>query len=402
MRIFAIAADVGREHSPQGEVKFRQRLLKGHQMGDFGGKYLSIRPIVRRRTVERIRLLCQSGAGLEAIAAPLCHAARELIGADAASIFWLDAGRNPAGFYHDSAPAALKDMFATELNRFTRPDEMNMVTMTLPAEPSIGRLLDPAVLERFWQGAVYKHLCVPLGHRYLLDMRIDVDGVGRALFCAWNDESRPFVAADVEALRPLQRQISASIDRTREDARWVAVDLGLAHFLTSADGSDLLAINGDAETLLRDGHLLGQNVAMAGRQRAAPGFALQLARMLMQQDTALLHVPVANGRLTARATHSVSAAGRDGGAATMLVVLSMERSADVEAIESLMAVSLSPLQREMALFAVRGGERAECEAEFGVSPEALKKHSRAIYNVLDVARWTDIPRALLRGNDRRK
>jgi hypothetical protein len=349
----------------------------------------------RRRLNEKISLLCQCGAGLEAIAAPLCNAIRDLVGADSASIFWLDVTRNPAGFYHDCAPAELKDMFAARLGEFNTPDELNMMTLTEPGEPSIGRLLDPATLEAFWQGAVYQHLCVPLGHRYLLDMRVDCDGVGRALFCAWSKEGHPFDERHAALLRPVQRQISRAFANVRENGVWSPVDVGLAHFLTSADGSELVAISAQAEELLRDSHLLGQNVALAGRQRAAPSFALQLARDLNASESAVLHVPVANGRLWARAAYNLSAAG-SAQIDTMLVVLSLERSLDVHAIEKLMELPLSPLQRELALFALRGGERVSCDEEFGVSPEALKKHSRAIYSALGVGRWADISGALAR------
>lgn len=74
--------------------------------------------------------------------------------------------------------------------------------------------------------------------------------------------------------------------------------------------------------------------------------------------------------------------------------LRLEVSLVVLAIEQLMLLSLTPLQREIALFAVRGKPRSECETEFGVSAEALKKHLRAIYGVTGVSRWSNLAGAL--------
>ncbi|WP_425230845.1 hypothetical protein [Sphingomonas sp.] len=79
--------------------------------------------------MERIRLLCTCGAGLEAIASPLTHSVRDLIGADSESIFWVDAQGLPAGFYCDTAPADLKNLFIVGFAElFDRSDEVNMRT----------------------------------------------------------------------------------------------------------------------------------------------------------------------------------------------------------------------------------------------------------------------------------
>lgn len=67
--------------------------------------------IYRRRTLERIRLLCGCGAGMEAIAPALCEALHDLIESEANAVFWVDENGVPSGYHHDSAPAELKDFY---------------------------------------------------------------------------------------------------------------------------------------------------------------------------------------------------------------------------------------------------------------------------------------------------
>ncbi len=352
--------------------------------------------IERRRLIEFIGLLAESGAGLEAIASPLTAALRDLVGAVSGSIFWLDAERRPQGFYHDCAPAELKDFFIAHFDElFSDPGETNMLSLTEVEGPSVGRLLPAEVQQWFWDGAVYRHLCVPLGHRYLLDMRIEVDGVGRALFCAWYPESLPFGVAEVERLRQVQPIVARAFQHTPLGARWSRLDAGDAYFVTDAAGIELLSINDLAERVLKESHLLRQNVPAVGEVRHAPGFAIAMARAQPaeaegegRQEAEPLTLPVKDGRLVVRAAPVRGRAAGQGDS----IVFHLERQAAAETvwIERLMGLPLSPLQRRLALFAAQGGQRAEALDRFEVSPEAMKKHLRAILQATGAASWTEL------------
>jgi len=346
----------------------------------------------RRRLFEHIRLLCRSGAGLEAIASPLCAAVRDLIGADSGSLFWLDDMNVPAGFFHDCAPAEIKDLFITRFeDLFLGPEEINVIELTRIVEPSIGRLLDPAFEQRFWRSNIYRYLCVPLGHRHMLDLRIEVNGVGRALFCAWNPPGRPFTQADADALRPAQIEMQRAIADKSADVHWRSLDSGTAHFITDISGLKLAAIDEEAEAMLMKSHLLQQNVSMTRQPRDAPGFAALLARLLDAENAATLYLPVANGRIAARASRTQSIDPQGAGAQPMMFVsLGLQAAVDVLAVEYLMNLSLFPLQREIALFAMQGRPRSACCPTFSIGDEALKKHLRAIFNVTGARKWTDL------------
>lgn len=347
--------------------------------------------LASRRALERLRLLCECGAGLEAIAAKACEIIRDLMGADSASIFWLDRYGAPAGFFHDCAPAELKDLFVTRFDElFSLPGEFNMVTFTGSVGPPIGRMLTPEIHAQFRASNVYRHLCVPLGHHYGLEMRIEHRGRGVGVLVLWNGDGRPFTPADVAAAEPLHRLLERALDAERADVVWRSQGSRTAHYITDVSGQHLLAINPEAEAMLNHAHLLGQNVPMARSPRTAPAFSRQLAAMLAQGAPAELRLPVIDGRLVVRASPSRRIAPEGEDELQMFVSVDREAAVDVLAVEALAALPLTFLQKEIALFAAQGGLRADCEARFGVSQEALKKHLGAIYDITGVASWAGL------------
>lgn len=340
-------------------------------------------------------MLSECGAGIGAIAGPACAAARQLVNGDNGGIFWLDDKRNPAGFFHETTRADLKDLFITRFDElFDGPGQENMLTLTEIDGPAIGKAMSQDYLDRFWAGNIYRLLCVPLGHRYFIDVRIEAGGVGRAVLMIWHKGERPFTQADVETLRPVQQMLTKAFAMQRPDARWVRCGSGNAHFITDVTGQHLLAIDAEAEDLLMRSHLLSQNVAMLSKPRTAPAFSLILAGMLAavpDAGTPARHeIAIANGRIVASARPTQMLDGQGGEVTNMFVSLSHERSFDVLCIEHLSALPLSPLQTELALFGMQGGDRADCASHFGISTEALKKHSARIFEVLLVAKWLDL------------
>ncbi len=113
-------------------------------------------------------------------------------------------------------------------------------------------------------------------------------------------------------------------------------------------------------------------------------------------QSATLEIPVANGRLVAHAT-TIRSRSEDLYEDQIAIRLRLEASRVVTVIERLILLALTPFQREIALFALLGGERRECEAEFGVSDSALKIHTRAIYKATGVSDWGDLAAKLRQG-----
>ena len=339
--------------------------------------------------MDHIRLLCRSGAGLQAIVGPLCHAVRDLIAAAGAAMFWLDGvDLLPAGFYHDSAPAELKDFFIAKLEElFIDPAEITSVSLINGDGPLIGKMLRPGETERFWRGKIYQYLCAPLDHHHMLDMALRRHGQGAALFVAWNPRDRPFTRAHATMLEPVHRLIEQALASDGAQTSWIAQDTGQGHFITDLTGRDLIAVHPDAERMLMDSHLLRQRVSMTTPTDIAPAFAAQLAAELANGSAAVMHLPVANGRLVARASRTRLVNAEQ---SLMYVALHREVARNVLAVEYVMRLPLTALQREIALFAMTGGQRSDCAAEFGVSDEALKKHLRPIFSATATGRWADL------------
>lgn len=328
---------------------------------------------------------------MEALAGPLCRAVRDIVGAASVAVFWIDALGVPAGFFHDCAPAELKDFYITRYDElFDWPDQITMLDFIGRTGAPIGTSLEPGFMERWLSGNIHIHLCAPLGHHHVLDMRIDRDGRGCAAFFAWNPEQRPFTARDAAAWEPVRRLIQHAARADATQVRWQPLGDGHGHFLTDPGGTTLIAIHPEAERLLHGSHLLKQNVSVTGPVDSAPAFAAGLARQLAQNGSATLHLPVAKGRLVASASYT-RGLGQDGGDAPMMfVLLHLEVARNLLAAEYVLTLPLTPLQREIALFALTGGQRSDCDIEFGVSDEALKKHLRAIFTTTAATRWADL------------
>ena len=347
--------------------------------------------LAERRLRDHLRMLADSGAGLEAIAGRACEIARRLTGADMAALFWHDENGNPAGFYHETDRVDLKDMFVTRFDElFAGPGQENMLTLTKIVGPSIGRCLDQDYLDLFWRGNVYRYLCIPLDHHFMIDIRVEVAGVGRAILLAWHKGQRRFTARDVEALRPVQAMLARAWGQRSPDQRWVRCGTGNAHIITDLTGERLLAIDREAEALLMRSHLLAQNVPMAHRPRVAPAFARLLAASLAAKLPARHVAPIANGRIVAEAQPSCLLDADSNERAVAYIALHEEASFATRCIDYLMLRPLTPLQRDMALYGMMGGARADCGERFGISGDALKKHGAAILDLLELPRWTDL------------
>jgi hypothetical protein len=246
------------------------------------------------------------------------------------------------------------------------------------------------VQERFHRGNIYRHLCIPLGHHHLLDMRAHVPGVGLAGFYAWNPVDKPFTQAHVERLRHVQPLMQQALAALQAKAQWRSVSSRTSHLISCMAGRDLLAIDPEAERILMGSHLLRQNLSLIHQPREAPMFVRMLAAMLDGQGNAELQLPVVNGRLVCRATRTSMLQSSGDRSDHLFVSLDLQIAGEVANVEFVMGLALTRLQREIAFFALQGGERSDCLDVFEVSQEALKKHLRAIFVATGATNWSEL------------
>lgn len=345
----------------------------------------------QRFHMQYIRLLCQSGAGLQAIASPFCEAVRELIGAASGSLFWLSDRDEPLGFYHDCAPAEIKDLFVSQFDeKFFESETVNIATFLTPDGPPVGKMLMPTMQRDFVAGNIHRLLCVPLGHELFLDMSAAAPGCGKALFCGWYPPGRVPLQCDAKALQAVQPLMLQALASGSQGAKWRSVAPGSPHLIASEDGAELLAIDAEAERILLSSQLLRQNLSLDSRPLQAPGFVGLLVGLLSTAETAELHLPVADGRLVCRASRTRMLNPAAGGSNSVFVSLALEIAEEVAKVRYLMALDLTPLQRDVAAFALLGGERQECMEALHVGSEALKKHLRPVFEATGTARWSEL------------
>lgn len=350
----------------------------------------------RRRLLERLRLLCASGAGLEAIAAPATAIARDLVGAESGSIFWVNDEGAPGGFFHDSAPVEIKDFFVAQFEAlFSAPDEPNMISLIRSEGPPVGNFIARAHAAAFRESNVARHLCLPLGHYHLLDVRIDRLGQGVAVLCLWNGAERPFSVRDAAAMEPVRQQLALATRTPGGSPHWRSNTARTMHLIADSTGTELLSIDAECEMVLTEAHLLRQRIPMLGGMTRAPGFCADLAGKLHRGEPAELDLPIANGRLHLSASLGMMRSGSEPNR-YLMVAIDRQEPLEVRAVAYLCALPLTFLQKQLALFAMQGGKRGDCEERFGVSSEALKKHLRAVYEATGAVGWSELREIFLR------
>lgn len=352
----------------------------------------------KRRLVQELELLCGCGAGLQAIASPFCAALKRLLEARSVMLMWFTEDEQPLGFFHDTAPAELKDLFISQLDTLFLNADASGLTVARPEGPLVGKMCDPELERRFRESEIYRLLCVPLGDHELIDMRAHVPGIGFAGCFVWKGEGDRFGAEHLELLTAVQPMMQHALERGAMGNQWRSVGPPDAHLITDVQGGRLIAIDDHAEALLCGSHLLRQHVSMLRQPRLAPSFAAILAQQLGAGRAGGLELPVPDGRLVCRAsrTHFVRArdgrgdGGEDGAEDALFIALDLQAWDDVPRIAHLMTLELTPLQRRLALHAMNGGERARSADVFGLSEAALKQHSKMIYEALEVQSWRDL------------
>lgn len=346
----------------------------------------------RRHQMQRLALLCAGGTGLQAIASQFCATVTRLLDAEASFLMWFADDGRPLGFYHETAPAELKDLFTNGFeDNFSRTEPVSAWQLIEPGGPLIGRMLAPGMQERFEQGSIYRQLCVPLGHRYMIDMSASAAGIGHAGYFAWNPPGRPFNSEAIELLRPIQPLMQQALAAQGNAVRWLSTCPGSPHLIVNTDGTSLLAMDARADDILKCSQLLGEILPATRQSRHVPFFTRQLAEEVGRTGKAEMALAVADGRLLLTASPT-NLTNRNSQIAESAVFIQVElQIAEIVAkIEYVAALDLTPLQREMTLFAMDGNRRLDCLARFQVSHEALKKHLRHIFRATDVKSWDDL------------
>ena len=343
-----------------------------------------------KRKWHELDLLCQAGVGIAPIAPAVCRTLRELVGADAAALFWLDEKGIPSGFFHENAMASSHDLFVNEYVRlFAGPSEINVSHIAAMNGQPVGKLMNPG--RDYFRSNTLNLLLRPNGHFHTLDLRIDVGGRARAVVMLFREQQRRFDDNDAFHCAQALPYLKRAIEGQSTEGPWVSTDLS-GHLLVDCSGTKLLALSDEASRLLAACTIVGQNISFAGPTTLPPRFAQDLCRRLETSPSVEEFLDIPSGRLHLIGTRMGAPIG--GATAGVLLSLEIERPKPLMIIEKILNLPLSPLQRSVAFAAALGSSRTDCIKSTGISNEALKKHLATIYRTTGVTSWEDLARVL--------
>lgn len=341
---------------------------------------------VAKRKWHELELVCATGAGIAAIAPQVCLILREIVGADAAALFWMDPQGWPAGFFHEDSTPACRDLFANAYAElFVGEAEINVASLARNSGAPAGHLLAPP--SHYWRSNTYNLLVRASGHHHTLDLRIDHEGQARAVVLLFRVHRRPFDSDDLAVL-----QLSADLLRRAflpapGSDRWTPCGPP-ASLVVSADGETLLFAADPARLLLQAGNHVAQGVPAEGPLRHPPAFARALCARLHHEARPAVSLDSASGRLTACAERLASPSGEP----VALITLQAEVPVRLSLVQRILAQDVSPKQKTILLAAASGATRAEAAMQANTSPEAMKKHLMAIFAATGTRSWTELGR----------
>lgn len=353
---------------------------------------------------KELDLLSQTGLGIAPIAPALARLLSNIVGADACLIAWYGENGVPQGFFHDTAPLNLQELFLNNYRElFVGPNEFNIFEISQQSQQPVGNMLNPT--STYFKSNTFNLLIKPCRHHFSLDARVNVHGVTRIGLALFRSELQPFYEADAHVLKGLIPVLQRAVTKGSTGLGLVSTNEGMGHLLVSKDGQSITLRNERAAYLLRLAKLFDQDVRLVGHEASPPQFIKRLCSELAacSMATAAAQIDVVGGTLAINASWMtpmapVQATQQDLPASLasdqISVTLELQRSVAVDVVRGISALGLSPLQNRIALFAVSGGSRMACAAHHGVSAEALKKHLREIYAASNCADWLELAASL--------
>lgn len=344
---------------------------------------------------QELDLLCRIGIGIAPIAKDLAALLRQLIGADAVAVFWLDAQGLPEGFYHEDSPPEVQDIFLNEFERlFVGANEINVFALANHRGRRIGNLIAPG--RDYFKSNTFNLLVRASGHRHTLDLRVEVDGRARAVVLLFRAPGQAYAEPEAEVLQRIAPCLERALSAAQPPEVWRGRTARSGHVLLDSGGQRILLVDAEAAALLKSANRRGMGLNAQARLETPPAFLRELCQTLGERrPAAQAGFAIPGGALVAhaRAMHPPDAAA---GVfpSQILVELREVCPTHLDVIRRVRGLKLSPMQREIAFLAGLGKARADCTEAIGVSAEALKKHLRVIYAAAGVSDWEELSRVL--------
>jgi DNA-binding CsgD family transcriptional regulator len=337
-----------------------------------------------------IRQLCCLGVTGEQLMPPLLKSVRQLVGAESAAYFWVDAHGDMTSLYaerllpapvmqlyferfYDAGESSFKRAFA---ERAQRSDPVLAVSATSAAERS----------------AYYNEVMRHLDAHHVLYGVVREQGEALGQLSLYRPKSaRTFSTAERGELAAIMRYVAHGVSvRARADAGTQALlDTGDdAVFLIGSDGS-LREVSPAAQKLL----------ALATHGRIAPGAGLAVigesARPTLRHLVAQLRDALGGADVRPPAVTLDNAWGRFvlrayaltedafAGDASLAVRIQRQEPMLLRFVDALQGFGLSPQQREIAAGLAKGASNQELAEALGVSANTIAYHVKQLFARLD-------------------
>ena len=352
-------------------------------------------PIVHRQMQWRreLDLLSRTGVGLPAIAPPIAALIRQIVGAQTCVIMWVDPTGMPVGVFHEHPNEITQALFMNEYERlFSGEKELNVSWAARQHGQACGRMLNPPSV--YFRSNTYNLLMRGDHYRHMLDLRIDLDGVARALVALCRPSGKAFDENDAFTLNSLLPALQKACLKTANALESRDSECSqTGHMMVSSDGQRMHMANEAGIALVRRSRLVGQHIQLMGAMETVPCFVRDLCLQLHSTDQTAVHstVEVPGGALKCSASWmSVPISLELPLVRQILVALELQQPRATRVVRTICELDLSPLQSKIALYAAGGGRRNGCAKECQVSAEALKKHLRQIYAACRAQEWSPV------------
>ena len=247
---------------------------------------------------QELDLLSRTGVGLPAIAPAVTALLRQIVGAQTGVVIWVDASGMPTGVHHEHPNEVTQALFMNEYERlFSGEGEINVSWAARQRGQACGRLLHPP--SSYYRSNTYNLLLRGDHYRYMLDLRIDVDGVPQAIVTMLRPPGKAFDENDAITLNSLLPAMQRCCDKGDNALHGRNEEGGLGHLMVSADGQHIHMGNEDGLALLRKSRLVGQYIKLLGAMQTVPHFVRDLWLRLhaAQQEVVQTTVDLPGGAL---------------------------------------------------------------------------------------------------------
>lgn len=255
-------------------------------------------------------LLSRTGVGLPAVAPALSGLIRQIVGAQTCVIMWVDPDGMPTGVHHEHPNEATQSLFMNEYERlFEGAHETNVSWLVRQRGQACGLLLNPPAA--YFRSNTY-NLQVRADHyRYMLDLRIDVDGVTRAVVALLRAAGKAFDEVDAITLSSLLPALQRASTNVVSALQGGTDQECPGHLMVSADGTFIHMANEEGIALLRKSRLVGQQIELLGAMQTVPRFVRELCTRLHASERPMVEssVEVPSGALQCSASWMDAAAG---------------------------------------------------------------------------------------------